>query len=146
MEAVCKGSGPMYKILNCTPERAKVFCENAGDSLQTFTYFSNRPYSVVESHLKSFVFEYRGDYCAYGHLELEEGTLWLGVCVSESHLGKGFGSRMMKLLLKEGKELSPVIKLSVNKDNKPAIHLYNSLGFVTVDDNDKSYFMEFRYV
>ena len=135
----------MYKVVPCTPERAKVFCENAGKALNTFTYFSSRPYSVVENHFKSFVFEYRGEYCAYGHLDLEEGTLWLGICVSELHLGMGFGRKMMDLLLKEGKEVSPVIKLSVNKDNKPAINLYNSLGFIITDDNDKSYFMEFKY-
>tara|TARA_R110002110_G_scaffold93339_5_gene242983 strand:+ start:232 stop:645 length:414 start_codon:yes stop_codon:yes gene_type:complete len=134
----------MYKLLKGNPHRAQLFCESAGKSLETFTYYSSRPYSIVKDHLKNFILEENGEYVAYGHLDLEDGILWLGICVSYSHLGKGLGDKMMEHLIREGHQLSPIIKLSVNKGNKAASNLYNKLGFVITDETDKMYFMELK--
>lgn len=56
--------------------------------------------------------------------------------------GKGIGKSILKEILKEAENHQKTVTLSVLKTNK-ARHLYSSLGFTVIDENEHSYFMEF---
>lgn len=57
--------------------------------------------------------------------------------------GKGLGRSILTDILKEASTERKTVALSVLKTNK-AQHLYTSLGFKTVGEDDHSYFMEFH--
>jgi len=74
---------------------------------------------------------------AYGHLDKEGDTIWLGVAVIEAYLGLGLGVLVMKKLTDFAKENNiPVIKLSVDNNNSSAISLYKKLGFVLLEKKE----------
>jgi len=56
--------------------------------------------------------------------------------------GKGLGKTILQSILEEASSAGKKVALSVLKSNK-AQHLYSSLGFKTVDEDEHSYFMEF---
>lgn len=110
------------------------FVQRAGRSLTTFRYFAKRPFSVVGCHLCTWVIEERGQIEAYGHLEREGETVWLGLAVSEQAQGKGLGREMMQRLMDSAHALGlQVIRLSVDNSNQPAIKLYEKFGFRLLD-------------
>ena len=116
-----------------TPEREsdlECFLRSCGSSLKTFRYFSNRPLSVVRTHLVSFL-GYEGQVpVAYGHLDPEGERIWLGICVAEPYRGKGYGRLMLKSLIEEASlRKIPVVTLSVDAENESARHIYESVGF-----------------
>jgi ribosomal protein S18 acetylase RimI-like enzyme len=128
------------------------FIEEAGSSLKTFRYFQKRPLEVIQNHLCTFLLLEGEEPVAYGHLDVEDEatvssacgsdekivpgkkTIWLGVAVSEKHVGEGYGALMMKQLLDFAKENHlPEIKLSVDNSNTAAINLYQKLGFKLIE-------------
>ena len=56
--------------------------------------------------------------------------------------GKGIGKSILEEILEEAENHQKTVTLSVLKTNK-ARHLYSSLGFMIIDENEHSYFMEF---
>lgn len=126
------------------------FIGGAGTSLQSFRYFQTRPLTVIENHVCTFLLIDNHTPIAYGHLDVSDEatiaahcgseekqtdmftkTIWLGIAVSESQKGKGFGKLMMDRLLYFAKENAITqIKLSVDNDNTAAIKLYEKVGFV----------------
>ncbi len=80
---------------------------------------------------------------AYGHLDSDEGKIWLGVCVSDDHHGNKLGQKMVQHLLKYAERLKlSKINLSVDKSNKVAYNLYIKMGFILERDNERSFFMK----
>ncbi|MDR4952312.1 GNAT family N-acetyltransferase [Chryseobacterium sp. ES2] len=61
--------------------------------------------------------------------------------IDPSQQGKGLGKRILSDILEEASLAGKTVSLSVLKTNK-AQHLYKSLGFRTVDEDQYSYFME----
>jgi len=126
------------------PNDISQFISNAGASLKTFRYFKTRPVNIIEKHLITLVGVKSGKIIAYGHLDQENGNIWLGICVAESYSGLGFGSQIMQELLKIAYNLSiKTIKLSVDSDNKAAIKFYKKFGFTIIQKNLKNYLMIF---
>jgi ribosomal protein S18 acetylase RimI-like enzyme len=110
------------------------FIQRAGKSLETFRYYSKRPFSIVRNHLCTWVIEEGGQVEAYGHLDREGNTVWLGIAVTFTARGKGFGRKMMQRLMESGKDLGiPVIRLLVDNENRVAIRLYERFGFRVID-------------
>ncbi|MGZ3943101.1 MAG: hypothetical protein ACXVOH_14210, partial [Bacteroidia bacterium] len=64
------------------------FIANAGSSLRSFRYFDKRPLEVIKNHLCTFLLVDSENPVAYGHLDNEHGTIWLGVAVSEKYIGQ----------------------------------------------------------
>ena len=106
------------------------FIDEAGTSLKSFRYFQNRPLEIIKNHLCSFLLLDEEEPVAYGHLDKEKETIWLGIAVSEKHIGIGLGVIMMNQLITFAKQNKvKEIKLSVDNDNISAIKLYEKLGF-----------------
>lgn len=63
--------------------------------------------------------------------------------VDPSQQGKGLGKIILKQIIAEALSSQKPVVLSVLKTNK-AQNLYSSLGFVTIDENEHSYIMEWK--
>jgi sugar phosphate isomerase/epimerase/GNAT superfamily N-acetyltransferase len=119
------------------------FVSRAGKSLETFRYFSSRPFSVVQNHVCTWVIEEGGQVEAYGHLDKEGETVWLGIAVAEHAKGKGFGKKMMQRLMESALALGlPKVKLSVDHVNAAAIELYRQSGFKLIEKRETFGFYE----
>lgn len=56
--------------------------------------------------------------------------------IAPEYQGKGLGRLLARESLKFPHELGCPVKLEVQRDNQPAIHLYRSLGFASFEDYD----------
>jgi ribosomal protein S18 acetylase RimI-like enzyme len=117
----------------------KSFLDSCSTSLVTFRYFQSRPLSVIKNHLTTLLaIDDAQMPVAYGHLDPENGIVWLGICVSDKSQGKGYGDLMMKELVDEAARLNiDEINLTVDKINLPAIRLYEKYGFKRIKETDK---------
>jgi len=119
------------------------FLEHAGSSLKGFRYFNKRSFDVLKNHLVTFILEENANALAYGHLDQEGDTVWLGICVIESRKGQGLGIRMMEELLKFADQNQiRKIKLAVDNDNLTAQSLYRKFGFVKIAEHETYSFFE----
>jgi sugar phosphate isomerase/epimerase len=119
------------------------FVSSAGKSLETFRYFSSRPFSIVKNHVCTWVIVESGQVEAYGHLDKEGDTVWLGIAVAEHAKGKGFGKKMMQRLMDAALALGlPKVKLSVDHVNAAAIKLYLDAGFRLIEKRETFGFYE----
>ncbi len=107
------------------------FLDSCGSALETFRYFSSRPLSVIKTHLATLLgFDERRVPMAYGHLDQEDGVVWLGICVADGHQGKGYGKAMMRALLDAAHSMNlESISLTVDATNPHAARLYEKFGF-----------------
>ena len=114
-----------------TVEDVTRFLARAGGSLTHFRYFAKRPVETVRNHLLTLISADRGgEPMAYGHLDPEDGVVWLGICVAETERGKGHGTMMLQALLDAARKQNlPAVRLSVDQENLPAIRLYQAHGF-----------------
>ena len=121
----------------------EAFLASCGSSLETFRYFSSRSLSVIQNHLVTLLgFDENRIPVAYGHLDQENEVVWLGICISESNLGEGYGNLMMEALLDAARELNvESIDLTVDAENSNAIRLYEKFGFCSKEKSPKV----FRY-
>lgn len=72
----------------------------------------------------------------------DDKTEVLQLQIDPSQQGKGLGKTILTDILEEASQTGKTVALSVLKTNK-AQHLYTSLGFKTVDEDEHSFFMEF---
>ena len=102
------------------------------------------------SHLERI--HYRFDCAIIIELELrriglfkvvKEGSLWDLVQIQflPEFQGRGFGKKIISELIDEAQHHNASVKLSVFKKN-PAKKLYDSLGFITIEETEASYEMQ----
>lgn len=122
------------------------FLELAGPlTLQKFRYFDSRPLEVMDHHLATFIIRHEGKSVAYGHLDKEDDTIWLGIAIADPFHGKGLGTLMMIHLLTFARlESIPNVRLAVDSDNSVAISLYQKYGFKEINRTKKVLFMEWK--
>jgi sugar phosphate isomerase/epimerase/N-acetylglutamate synthase-like GNAT family acetyltransferase len=119
----------------------------AGESLKTFRYFDKRPFSVVQHHACTWVIEENDEIEAYGHLDKEGETIWLGIAVADQVRGKGLGKKMMQRLMESADALGiRKIKLSVDHVNEVAIKLYGHFGFQLTEKKETFGFYEWNAI
>lgn len=120
------------------------FLLNAGSSLKTFRYFEKRSLETIQNHLITYVLVKENQVIGYGHLEREIDKVWLGIAISESQLGKGFGLYLMNTLVDFARKLQiKTLHLSVDKVNLGAIKLYEKVGFLKINElNENSFLMK----
>lgn len=132
----------MVKFLPITKNHTDIlslFLETAGSSKTTFRYYEKRKIEdVLENHLLTVLLLVNEIPVAYGHLDRDGNNVWLGICVKENELGKGYGKLMMKKLISS---YSGDIVLSVDRSNDTAISLYLMFGFLVYDSTDKVFYM-----
>ncbi len=111
----------------------KKFIENLDEEKNTFRYYNTRDIDVISNHVYTVLLLLNGDPISYGHLDKEGNAVWLGILVIKEYQGKGVSKVMMDLLLKKAKMLKlDTIQLSVDKDNKKAVKLYEKYKFKLV--------------
>jgi hypothetical protein len=116
-----------------------LFLNEIGDSAKSFRYYSKRKIpSALDNHITTLLLVNNGSPVAYGHLDREGDNVWLGICVKDSEVGRGYGNMMMKQLTSS---YYGDIVLSVDKSNHAAISLYHKYGFCITDSNDVTLFM-----
>ncbi len=131
-----------------TPESLDIlssFLDNLKVGSKNFRYFQSRSLQVIEKHEVTLLLKHESNIVAYGHLEEEGDELWLGIAVSDGHIGLGWGLTMMRQLEKEAIDRGlRVISLRVDIDNYAAQRLYLKMGYsVNVEkSNQASYLME----
>ena len=115
------------------------FISLIGASGSSFRYFHTRPAEIISNHVVTLLgLDDAGTPVCYGHLDREDDTVWLGICVAEGHTGQGLGGKMMTALLDAGDRAGiREIKLSVDNNNLSGIHLYEKNGFRLISRNDK---------
>ena len=118
-----------------------IFLKDAGTSLNTFRYFGKRPLEEIESHRYTIlVLDDAHVPVAYGHLDAKDGIVWLGICVSEQQVGKGYGKIIMTDLLNwADSEGISELTLQVDKVNVNAVSLYKKFNFITFKEKDGLY-------
>jgi GNAT superfamily N-acetyltransferase len=121
----------------------KTFIENMGEASKSFRYFNKRSIDVIINHLVTILLLENEFPVAYGHLDREKNTVWLGVCVLPAFSGNGYGKMIMDKLIATAKKMQIVeISLTVDKDNKKAMNLYKKYDFKQEKEFDDS----FRYI
>lgn len=120
------------------------FIKNSGTSLETFRYFDKRDLKTISNHIITILLFFNNKPIGYGHLETEDNRTWLGIMVSESEKGKGYGKVIMSYLISYCKKSNfSTIFLSVDKSNISAIQLYQKFGFEIFSDfSSKSLIMQ----
>ena len=109
------------------------FLEIAGSSLKSFRYFEKRTTNIIINHLTTCLLMKNSKAVGYGHLDIENKTVWLGIAVIESATGKGYGKRIMTYLINSAHEKRiSVISLTVDKNNQAAINLYTNFNFQVI--------------
>ena len=113
-----------------TKHLIEMFIDKAGNSLESFRYFSSRPISIINNHLVTLILMLDGIATGYAHLDKEQEDVWLGIAVAENAKGKGFGKLLIKELLDIAKEYAvQKIKLTVDNNNVIAQKMYKHFGF-----------------
>ena len=80
----------------------------------------------------------------YGLIHLNEEEYLLTGGLVPSYRDKGLGSNLFKFLIDNCNKQLP-IRLEVLKTNARALKTYEKLNFTTVNENEKVYFMEYKY-
>lgn len=104
---------------------------------KTFRYFDSRDESCFDNHFYHVILN-DPDPVGYGHLDYEDGRMWLGMCVFDSYVGKGYGKLILKTLIDTRENHS--LHLTVDKDNFKAINLYLSNGFKVYKQTEKIFY------
>ncbi len=116
----------------------------AGNSLESFRYFQKRDFYVINNHaITVLLTNNHSQNIAYGHIDFDGLTYWLGIMVIESEIGHGWGRKMMTYLIEycDNNEIA-IVKLTVDKSNSKAINMYKKFGFL-IDEgfSDTSFLM-----
>lgn len=122
----------------------KLFLTGAGTSLNTFRYFNTRSLDVIKNHIYTIVLLSELNVpIGYGHLDVENDIVWLGMAISESHTGKGLGKLVLNNLIEHASDQKiESIKLSVDNDNIGARSLYEKFNFKLLERKEKISFYE----
>lgn len=120
----------MLSIDNNNRHLVQTFLSIAGNTLNSFRYFSSRTLSALDNHICTFLFLDDSLPVCYGHLDKEGDIVWLGIAVAEKYQGKGLGKIMLQTLLRYSRIKDiPIIYLTVDKNNLKARNLYEKHSF-----------------
>jgi RimJ/RimL family protein N-acetyltransferase len=119
-------------------EEISDFFKNNKKGQNFFRYYQKRPFSIIKNHLVTLLLKENDKTIGYGHLDLENENVWLGIMVADNHVGKGVGTNIISELLKyhNGK-----INLSVDDDNYNAISLYKKFNFFEINKQNNTIIM-----
>lgn len=138
----------MPELIRITLENCnliRLFLDNAGDSLISFRYFNSREINIVNNHIITYLLKVNGIISGYGHLEIENDKVWLGLAVIEQQKGKGYGKYLIIHLL-EFARLNNIISINLTVDisNTTAFNLYKKYGFKVVKEQNGVFYMNYN--
>jgi ribosomal protein S18 acetylase RimI-like enzyme len=135
---------PQFKIVPADEQLVERFLAKLVKGAAQFRYFQKRPVSIIQNHLTTAItLDPRGGPVAYGHLEKEDGKLWLGLAVADDHLNQGLGKSMLNFLVNDAADKGEsAVCLAVDKDNIIAQGLYQSAGFAKIGEYPAYYLFE----
>ncbi len=141
----------MVKRIKNTPEEIQLlsdFLKDAGSSLNTFRYFVKRPLEIIQNHRYTIlVLNENNTPIGYGHLDPQEDIVWLGICVAENQVGKGYGNVIMsELTQKADFDGISELTLQVDKTNVSAVSLYKKFNFIIAEEKDSLYLIMKRTI
>ena len=139
---------PSQIHIDCKPsiDEVKDFINKIGDSIDAFKYFNSRPFSIIENHLVTILLSDSNQNVGYGHLEIENDIVWLGIAIDSQKKGKGYGNQIMNYLISYYLRMNTKTQLflTVHSTNKYALILFEKWQFKKqYKINDKSYLMKF---
>jgi RimJ/RimL family protein N-acetyltransferase len=118
----------------------KIIDENP-NAKNTFRYFDSRDEKCFEDHFYHFILS-DSEPVGYGHLDFDGDKMWLGMCIFDPFVGKGYGKIVFKNLI-DNKQ-NNVLHLSVDKENYKAINLYLNNGFKIYDQTEKIFYCSLK--
>jgi GNAT superfamily N-acetyltransferase len=119
------------------------FINICGESVNTFSYFLKRDFSIIKNHVTTNLVFDGLDPIAYSHLDRDGDKIWFGICVGQNYVGKKIGSLLLAHTLEQALDNKcSCVNLSVYKNNLPAINLYKKFGFMVYNENESSFFMK----
>lgn len=131
------------EITRKNSELLQRFISTIGKSGDSFRYFKSRPISIINNHLCTVILMSNNEPIGYGHLDQDNGNIWLGIAIAEPYIGQGHGNSIMEYLISKADELRlEKIQLSVDIYNLQAIKLYNKFGFVEKNKTNDILFFE----
>ena len=121
----------------------KSFVESLDEEQKSFRYYENRSFDVLKNHLFTCLLTRMGKAVGYGHLDREDGVVWLGIVVKKEFQGRGMAKEIMEALITKAKELGlQEIRLSVDFENTRAIALYERYGFEVISKKENHYVLK----
>jgi ribosomal protein S18 acetylase RimI-like enzyme len=116
----------------------KKFIDSNPNGLKKFRYFNKRGFDVIKNHLKTLLLVDNEKIVGYSHLDREGDDIWFGIMICDDCVGKGHGSFLIKETLSE---FYGDVKLTVDKDNLPAINLYTKNNFKILEEHSDYFLM-----
>jgi|688.fasta_scaffold09489_20 GDPmannose 4,6-dehydratase len=113
--------------------------DNSTIGTKKFRYYTKRNFDVMKNHISTFLYYDNEECVGYGHLDYENGEVWLGVIVFDKYVGNGYGKKIVSSLLES---YSGPILLTVDLNNIPALNLYLTFGFKIIEKNKNYYKMK----
>lgn len=115
----------------------------------TFRYFNKRTIDVLDNHILTIVLINTDNnvntVIGYGHIDYDE-KYWLGICIVNEHIGKGYGKMIMNYLLSNNNVRNcKTIHLTVDKINEVAIKLYQKYNFKIIQEYNTYYLMNLMF-
>lgn len=135
----------LTRVIRPSHAEVRQFLDSAGDSLSSFRYFSKKDVSVIDNHIFTILYRRGSEHVGYGHLDKEDGVIWLGICISEKERGRGLGKIIMQDLTNFARERRLELSLSVDNDNSHAISLYEKFGFTKTSQSRNVTFMKVSF-
>lgn len=110
-----------------------------------FRYFEKRPIDCVKNHELTIVGTINAEInvelpISYCHIDREQETNWIGICVLEKYQNKGYGKQLFRYLMNYIKANNiQNVKLTVDIDNWKAFKLYIKNDFKIISVNETYY-------
>ena len=118
------------------------FLNNAGKSLESFRYFKSRSLDSIKQHLVTVLLYEDFIPVGYAHIDTENNIQWLGIAISYSKRGRGYGKLLMEYLIDFTLlHKIEIINLSVDEDNSSARTLYEHFGFKLTNISNNTIFL-----
>lgn len=151
LKDIFEKSNPKYQPIKAitnqsiNPEKFDEFKNNLKIGKLSFRYFNKRKTQDILRNKFVVVIEQDETYIGYGHIDFENGTNWVGICIGDNQYGRHLGSFLMQKLLTAANRLKiDSLELKVDVDNKKAQWLYKKYGFFKNNElsNEESFHYE----
>lgn len=112
-----------------SPEQQQLWHQSLDENTVPYMYLAQEHGVVIYS-------------CGYGLINYENDCAYLTAALAQDDRGKGLGRKIFTDLINVAKQKANKICLEVLETNTTALNLYQSLGFVQINQKDNVIFLE----